>query len=201
MSTLVWDDRGYETGIDRGVLYLNTIYPGVPWNGLVSVEESAVGGEIETKHLDGINYLTVALGRYFQAVVSAFSAPREFSDYIGDKLVIPGFHITQQPKQRFNFSYRVTTDDGYDIHIVYNCLASQTDETNASIGESIEPELRSWTFDATPAILPDMRPTAHFIINSVSNPTLVAELEDLLYGTPSLDPNCPTPIDLIAMFD
>jgi hypothetical protein len=42
VTKLVWDtvgDRRYETGVDRGVLYLpdNTV---VVWNGLVSLTES-----------------------------------------------------------------------------------------------------------------------------------------------------------------
>lgn len=202
--TLVWDERSYETGVDRGVLYLPSAgptYPGVAWNGLISVEEAPTEGEVLTKYMDGIGFLTVAVGRYTQVNVSAFSAPREFSDYIGEKLVVPGFHLTQQPKSRFNFSYRVLTDTGYQIHILYNCLATQSGESHATLGDSVEPEPLSWVFDATPAILQNTRPTAHFIIDPSVNPSLAATLEDLLYGTAIAEPNCPTPQALMTMFD
>lgn len=205
--TLVWDDRSYETGVDRGVLYVpewslsGTDWPGVAWNGLISVEEAHVGGDFLTQHIDGIGYLTVEVGRYSQVNVSAFSAPREFSDFMGDKLVVPGFHMTQQPKPRFNFSWRVLTDVGYEIHLLYNCLASLGSDTNETIGDTVEPKVLDWVFDATPVIAPNIRPTAHFIINPLINPVVAATLEDLLYGTESLPPNCPTVTQLLTMFD
>ena len=51
MSKLKWDqvgERGYETGVDRGVLYVQSEgkYPkGVAWNGLSEVDESPSGAE------------------------------------------------------------------------------------------------------------------------------------------------------------
>ncbi len=41
MPAIVWDnigDRFYESGLDRGVLYLSD-GSGVPWNGLISIIE------------------------------------------------------------------------------------------------------------------------------------------------------------------
>lgn len=45
MPRVVWNDVGkkrYEAGVDRGVLYLPD-GSGVPWNGLISVEEDLSG--------------------------------------------------------------------------------------------------------------------------------------------------------------
>ena len=47
MVALTWGDVGerfYEVGIDRGVFY-PTVGNGVAWNGLVSVNETGVGGD------------------------------------------------------------------------------------------------------------------------------------------------------------
>ena len=58
MTALVWDQVGerlYETGVDRGVLYL----PGgsaVPWNGLISINEM-VSREVKPYYIDGIKFL------------------------------------------------------------------------------------------------------------------------------------------------
>lgn len=206
---VIWaeGDTMYETGVDRGVLYIpewslsGTTYPGVAWNGLISVEDADVDGEMLTKYVDGIGYLNVEVGRNSRVNVSAFSAPREFSDFVGDKLVVPGFHMTQQPKPRFNFSWRVLNQHGYEIHVLYNCLATPSSESDESISDSVEPKTFSWVFDATPDVVPNIRPTAHFIIDPAAHPSVGPAFEDLMYGTDLLPANCPTPAELLIMFD
>lgn len=59
MAILEWDkvgERTYQAGLDRGVLYLNdgTV---VPWNGLISVEESS-DAELKSFYLDGVKMHT-----------------------------------------------------------------------------------------------------------------------------------------------
>lgn len=202
MPALVWEDRSYEAGVDRGVLYIpGIITVGVPWNGLVSVEEASTGGEVESRYLDGVNFLNVVKASDFRANVTAFSAPREFLDYVGNRVVAPGVQVTKQPKPRFHFAYRVTTDYGYEIHLVYNCLATQTENSDTTISDVTEPKILSWTFDATPDVVPSVRPSAHYVVRSNGNPTTVAELEEMLYGGVSIDPTIPSATSLLAMFD
>ena len=56
MAVLAWDNVGerfYETGVDRGVLYLPTggVYDaGYAWNGLVSVTEAPSGAEANPQY-------------------------------------------------------------------------------------------------------------------------------------------------------
>ena len=204
MTVLVWDSRYYKAGVDRGVLYLlqSPEEPiGVPWNGLVEVVEAANGDSIVSKHLDGVNFLNVTPPKDFQATVSAFSAPREFSKHMGKPTVAPGVQVTKQPKPRFHFSYRVMTDYGYDIHLVYNCLATQLDSEDTTINDSPEPKTLAWTFDATPPLVSSVRPSAHYIVKSDVNPTKLAELEAILYGSESTDPTIPTATSLLSLFD
>ena len=55
MSRLSWGATGeriFEVGTDRGVLYLPDT-PGVPWVGLISVEETSSGDPVEEYYLDG----------------------------------------------------------------------------------------------------------------------------------------------------
>ena len=61
MAVLTWDnvgERTYETGVDRGVLYIpnvNGVYDnGVAWNGLTSVSESPTGAEANAMYADNI---------------------------------------------------------------------------------------------------------------------------------------------------
>lgn len=200
MTVLAWDDRNFEAGVDRGVLQF-TGNPCVVWNGLMSVEEDANVGEVKSLYLDGVNYLNVLTGRFFSAAVSAFSAPKDFLEAQGLKPVIPGFQLAQQPKRRFNFSYRVLTENGYKLHLVYNCLANEPDRSHETMGESAEPSETSWIVNATPVVVPNYRPTAHFVVDSerASSANLL-ELENWLYGTPEDYPWFPTVTELLTIF-
>ena len=65
MSKLIWDktgERQYETGVDRGVLYLfkdGAYKNGVVWNGLTAVNESPSGAEPTALWADNIKYLNL----------------------------------------------------------------------------------------------------------------------------------------------
>ena len=59
MAQLKWDQAGerlYETGVNKGVLFLQSAegtYPkGVAWNGLISVSESPSGAEATALYAD-----------------------------------------------------------------------------------------------------------------------------------------------------
>ena len=61
MAVLTWDQVGerlYETGVDRGVLYLPNstgVYAtGYAWNGLTTVTESPSGAEATAQYADNI---------------------------------------------------------------------------------------------------------------------------------------------------
>ena len=58
MAVLKWDEVGeriYQTGIDKGVLYLQDGKV-VVWNGLIGIEESP-NSELKSFFLDGVKYL------------------------------------------------------------------------------------------------------------------------------------------------
>jgi hypothetical protein len=74
MTALEWDkvgDRRYETGIDRGVLFVKG-GPAVPWNGLSSVTE-AVGRDVKSYYLDGVKYLDHHVPGSYSAKLAAFT--------------------------------------------------------------------------------------------------------------------------------
>lgn len=207
MARLVWtpEQKKYEFGVDHGVLYPQT-GPGVVWNGLINVEESFVGGEVDSYYFDGIKYIDKVSPKNYQATVTAFSAPGEFSSCVGDKSVIPGFVLTRQPRTRFSFSYRTQLGDGigYKIHLVYNAIASNTAKGYSTTKSSISANQYSWKIDATPPWNNTYRPSAHFIIDSTKiNPDTLAVIEDILYGTETLSPRLPTIeslLDLIQLW-
>lgn len=200
MTVLVWDpiDRGYEAGVDRGV-----VYPiggnGVPWNGLVSVNEASLGGGVTEQHLDGVKYLNFLAGTDYQASVEALSAPEGFP--FGERSVITGFKLMGQPKSRFDFTYRTGMNDGYKIHLVYDALATPTAKSNSTIGEQTDPTTLTWTIDALPVVVPGFKPTAHFVADSTRTPAaLLTALENFLYGTTTEDASFPTVETLLTLF-
>ena len=84
MPVLVWDEVGkrtYQTGVDRGVLYLfdKTV---VAWNGLVDVEESP-SSELKSFFLDGVKFLENLTPGDFIGKLKAFTYPDEFDSVNG----------------------------------------------------------------------------------------------------------------------
>lgn len=195
MTALVWSSLNarYETGIDRGVLYPDG-GDGVVWNGLISVEETAVGGATTPLYYDGIKYMDVAVGREYQAALTTFGAPQEFGPCVGNLSMVPGFIITRQPKVRFGMSYRVMIGDnlGYKLHLVYNATATPGSKSRTTLSQEGTADQRSWTIDAVPSVVLGHRPTAHFVIDSTkTDPDLMAAIEAYLYGTTDTAPVLP----------
>jgi len=209
MTKLAWGTPGqrfFETGVDRGVLYLQG-QNGVPWNGLKAVNEEASGGEPVPYYLDGYKYLNVASSEEFKATLEAFSSPLEFARCDGTMALQNGLFATQQPRLPFNLSYRTlvgndiqSTDHGYKIHIVYNALAAPAQRSNQTVSNSVTPLSLSWSITTTPPKMTGLKPTAHFVIDSRLTPLgLMTQIEDILYGSADNEPNLPSATELIGI--
>lgn len=209
MTLLTWSDVGkrfYETGVDRGVLYVGAS-DGVAWNGLTSVVETPSGGELSSFYMNGINYLNVVGAEAFEATISAFYSPPEFDVCDGTKSLAAGLTVGQQPRVPFGFSYRTKigndvdgSDHGYKIHIVYNALATPTSRDYTSINESPDPSELSWKIVTKPNAIANSAPGARISLDStMASPAAVSQLEDILYGTPSTAPRLPLPAEVIAL--
>src|SRR4029079_11749224 len=84
MTALAWDEIGeriYQTGIDRGVLYLND-GTAVPWNGLTSVEEDSTS-EVKPYYLEGVKFLENFVPGDFEGKIKALTYPEEFDEING----------------------------------------------------------------------------------------------------------------------
>lgn len=159
---LEWDKQGeryFESAVDHGVLYLPN-QAGVPWNGLVSVEESVSGGDVEELFFDGLKYLDWVGNEDFQATLQAYSRPKEFAVCEGVATLAPGLRATRQARQPFGLAYRTKigndtegVDHGYRIHLVYNVTASPTTRSYQTISNSPEPTNLQWELNTAP-ILP-----------------------------------------------
>jgi hypothetical protein len=210
MATLKWDQTGerfYQQGVDRGVLYPSSGNI-VAWNGLTSIDVHAKGGTAKAYYLDGRKYHNLPSPEDFSATLKAYMYPDEFAECDGMGRVHSGLMAYQQPRKQFSLSWRTFTgsdlrpEHGYKIHILYNALAEPSPRTYNTIGQTNAPLEFSWELTALPVNTPNFRPSAYFEIDTrSSNPSAVADIEAILYGTTEADPELPTIAELITVFD
>lgn len=207
-TQLVWGavgERYFETGIDRGVLYLDGL--GIAWNGIVSVSDSTSGGEAKSYYIDGMKYANRVGAEEFAAKLDAYTYPDQFEVCDGTREIEYGTSVAQQDRKSFSLSYRTRIgndidglDHGYKIHVIYNVMASPADKAYSSLGETDEPIVFSWGLSTTPILMTGYKPIAHVIIDSrkLSNHSLRA-IEDVLYGKGDVPANLPYLEDLLAI--
>lgn len=208
MARLTWDATGehlYETGVRRGVLYLQnnngTYATGVAWNGITTVTESPSGAEATAIYADDIKYLNLYSAEEFGATIEAYTYPDEFAQCDGSASPVAGMNIGQQTRKSFGFCYRTAIgndvageDYGYKIHILYGCKASPSEKSYQTINDSPEAITFSWEITTTPVEVSGFKPTACVIIDSTKcNSTKLEALEDTLYGSAGGNPTLPLP--------
>ena len=197
---LKWDETGaklYETGVDRGVLYLhsNGAYPkGVAWNGLTKVSENPSGAEPTALYANNKKYLELMSNEEFAATIEAYTYPDEFAVCDGSAELVPGVRIAQQARKPFGLCYRTLigndengTEYGYKLHLVYGCLAKPSSKENSTVNDSPEAVTMSWETSTTPVDVTygdaTYKPTAHLVIDStIVDKNKLSALEDVLYG-------------------
>lgn len=211
MTALEWDrvgDRRYETGIDRGVLYLLD-GTAVPWNGLTSVTETR-SREIKSYFIDGVKYLDHHIPGTYAAKVSAFTYPDELESLLGNLETTPGVVIYDQRASLFHLSYRTLIgndlygfDHGYKIHLVYNILAVPDDVEMASLSDNVDPAVFTWNLTGVPDPILGIRPTNHISLDSrKTNPEKLTELENMIYGSDDGDDaHLPPMIDILNLVE
>lgn len=214
MTVLEWDkvgERLFETGVDRGVLYIptNGSYDnGVAWNGLTTVTESPSGAEASPQYADNIKYLNLISAEQFAATVEAFTYPPEFNQFDGTVLLSGGLSIGQQARKTFGLSYRtklgndlVGEDFAYKLHLVYGCQAAPSEKAYATINDSPEAAGFSWELSTSPVSVTGQKPTALLTVDSSKfTAAQMLTLTNALWGTAGTAPRLPLPDEVIAMF-
>jgi hypothetical protein len=220
MTKLQWDavgERRYETGVDRGVLYLpndvGAYVNGYAWNGLTTLTESPSGAESNKQYADNILYLNLISAELFGGTIEAFTYPDQFAACDGSATPYAGVTVGQQTRKLFGLSYRsrvgndlLGTDYGYKLHLVYNALAAPSEKAFASVNDSPEAIGFSWEFSTTPLDIGtingvDYKPSSLLVVDSTKvDAGALSDLEDFLYGTSGTDPSLPSPADVLALF-
>lgn len=208
MPKLTWDNTGeriFETGIKQGVLYPiqsdGRYSKGVAWNGLTAVTESPSGAEATPLYADDIKYLNLLSNEEFGATIEAYTYPDEFAECDGSAELATGVMIGQQKRKVFGLCYRTAigndvdgNDHGYKLHLIYGCLAAPSEKAYSTINDSPEAITFSWEVTTTPVNVEGFKPTSQITIDSTkADPTKLAALEAILYGSAEIDAKLPLP--------
>lgn len=222
---LKWDEdtkRFYETGVDRGVLYLksaNGYNTGEAWNGLSGVTNSPSGAEETELYANNAKYGSLRSAEKFGCTIEAYTCPRSFYACNGVK-VVNGVNVGQQDRSAFGLTYRtligndVSSEAGYKIHIIYGLTCSPSETAYSTVNDSPEAATMSWEATSTPtAVTIDEieKKTSEIVIDTTTldggteNADLKT-LEDLLYGKDAASgaeataATLPTPDEVLALF-
>lgn len=211
MAKIVWDESGkrlYETGVKNGVLYLQDesgVYTkGVAWNGLTAVTESPSGAEATPLYADDIKYLELFSAEEFGATIEAYTYPEEFEACDGSASLGKGVTIGQQDRKTFGLCYRTvlgndvkSNEYGYKLHLIYGAKAAPSEKGYQTINDSPEAITFSWEVTTTPVNVAGFKPTASVTIDSTKiDAAKLKTIEDMLYGTESVEAKLPLPDEL-----
>ncbi len=214
---LEWDPVGqhlYETGTDRGVLYVvnaqGAYGEGVAWNGLMSVTQSPSGAEASALYANNKKYLNLISDEDFAFTIGAYQSPTAFDECDGLATLATGVTAGQQPRKTFGMTYRTLlgndidgTSYGYIIHLVYGATASPSSRDYKTVNKDPEATELSWECSTIPVECEGLdKPTAHIQINStLVDSTKLKKLEDMLYGSESAAAKLPTPAELVTLLE
>lgn len=213
MAILKWDDQGkrlYETGVDKGVLYLleNGSYKnGEAWNGLTNVKETPSGGEPTTLWANNAKYAVLTSAEELGLTIEAYTYPESFEACDGTVEVAEGVIIDQQDRVHFGLAYRTLlgndekgTAYGYKLHLVYDCLASPSEKERSTVNDSPNVNPFSWSVTTTPVPVDGHKPSAKLTIDSTKvSPEKMKKIEDKLYGTTEAEPTLPSVADILQI--
>ena len=214
MPKLTWDNTGeriFETGVKQGVLYPiqsdGKYTKGVAWNGLTAVTESPSGAEATALYADDIKYLNLLSNEEFGATIEAYTYPDEFAECDGSAELATGVMIGQQKRKTFGLCYRTTigndvegNDYGYKLHLVYGCLAAPSEKGYSTINDNPDAITFSWEVSPTPVNVEGFKPTSQITIDSTkADPTKLAALEAVLYGSAETEAKLPLPDEVATL--
>lgn len=209
MPRIIWSDAGsrsYQSGIDRGVLYVNDL-PGVAWNGLTGVQETPTGGTATPYYVDGEQFLNCTTREVFEATITAYTYPDQFEVCDGSYAIRSGLNVLHQKRLPFGFSYRSMKGNdqsptlGYKIHLVYNAKVAPSSWSHKSLADTAAIDDFSWKVTTIAPTIGGYRRSAHLVLDSTElDPLVLSGLETILYGDdsdPSRLPFLPEILDMI----
>lgn len=188
MARLQWDqieDRNYEDGLDRGVLYPRN-GTGVTWNGLDKVDEKHANGGLAPRYYEGEKFDMESDPSEFSARVTAYTYPDIIDSLTGN--YIDKFGIMYDgavPSEFFSLTYRTMVNGAgdYKLHALFNLKATSVDVTRNTSKHTPAPVLFSWDVEGVPERIMGMVVTRVIFDTRTTDLGLLKTLEDTLYGT------------------
>lgn len=220
-AALTWDgvgERFYETGVNKGVLYLldaNGAYSkGVAWNGLTSISSTPDGAEPTDLWADNIKYATFRSAESFGGSINAYTYPDEWAacDGYGVPTGLDGVKMGQQKRATFGLCYRTEKSndvgvEGYILHLVYGATASPSEQTHDTINDNPDAVEFSWDFETTPVTVGTVlgvngKPTSYIELDSIElGSTKMTAIETVLYGSTTADARLPLPSEVVSILN
>lgn len=172
----------------------------MPWVGLTGIDEGG-SDAMQAYFLDGRPFLYLPKPKEYTATIKAYTYPDEFSAIMGIPEVTDGMYVDSQQGLAFDLCYRSLIGDGlvgekagYKIHVVYNAVVTPGGVSYSTLGSSIEPSEFTFEISAVPMPLVGYRPSAHVMIDTRHmDENKLGEIEGLLYGTSTTEPQIPEP--------
>lgn len=214
--TMTWNvaaDKKFESGLDRGVLYIPTagVYSaGYAWEGLINVTEKPGGAELTDLWANNAKYAQLQAVETFACSIECYTYPDEFMACLGvtEDGTDPGVTFHGQARSKFGLAWRtyIGSDQGgqtehYKLHLVYGLLAKPSEMAHQSINDS--PEAATFTFEAesTPVAGTGLEPVSKItLLESVLTATNLTSIEEELYGSDQpTTANLPLPDALVAL--
>ena len=186
------------------------IRTGVVWNGLTSVSESPEGAEPNDLYADDMKYASLRSAETFGGTIEAYMYPEEFGECDGTASPVAGVYIGQQKRKPFGFSYVSQVgndtasegDDGYKLHLWYNCTASPSEKSYETVNDSPDAITFSWEISTTPVPVKGYKPVSTITIDTTkldaAGKTALTTLEGMLYGGDNTDATLPSPAAVLT---
>lgn len=214
MAKLIWDQSGQreiESGVSEVALFVangNSYDSGVAWNGVTAISENPGGADLTDLYADNIKYASLRAAETFGCTIEAFTYPDEWNQCDGSEEAATGVFLGQQPRKAFALVYKTQIGDdthpgmdkGYKLHFVYNCTASPSGRSYATINENPDAISFSWEASSTPvAVDGNHKPVSTIVIDSTkADATKLGTLLDIVYGSSNAEASMPTPTTVLS---
>lgn len=211
MTKLEWNrsgERFFQTGVDQGVLFVEDVPVGIPWNGLASVREGSTGGEATGVYIDGIRVNQETSLEEFVGTIEAYMYPDEFEACQGESHPEDSLlGIAQQPRKSFAIAYRTRvgndvmgTDFAYKIHLVYGLTASPSKRSHTTLDSNTDIKPLAWDVESIAEAVPGYLATSHLVFESNKlYQVKLEQLEGIIFGTEETDARLPTPEEIVEI--
>lgn len=185
MPYLQWDqpdDRRFESGVDRGVLYPGN-GEGIPWNGLVKVDQMNSGASITPLYYEGVRHDIANTTGERTSKISAFTYPDELDELMGYYEDRYGILYGEQPSGFFSVAYRTMQTDGYKINVLMNQRGYVNNTTRSTHGSVTDPVTFTWDVSGVPMNIQGHKTTEIVFDSRRIDSSLMSTIEEKLYGS------------------